>query len=198
MGSARTLPAGRTQLFVAPQATGAFTGGQPDLMPQLELGVRHGLREGVELGAKLGIIGLLLDAKLQLCRADEGWDLAVDPALGYGTYGIGSVGVSRGTHVLDVHLPLLLGRALGPTHQLVLGPRLVYRQVWLANSGASSFLFAGGSVGWYWRVGPTLRLMPELSVHTVLAGSSTLTSRAVPPLSGLGFQGGVAVLWGGE
>src|SRR5688500_2217575 len=100
LGRARTLPLGRTQLFVEPQATGAFTGGQPDLMPQLELGVRHGLREGLELGAKLGIIGLLVDAKLQLRRAEEGWDLALDPALGYGTYGLGTVGVSRGTHVL--------------------------------------------------------------------------------------------------
>lgn len=209
MGTARTLPKGSTQFWVAPEVVtvrdfGVNTGSPKSSasLVQVEAGVRYGITDSVELDAKAWELGLSLGAKFQLFRSgspDSGIDIAIDPAVAYLSYAdtdgnSGSNNTSAGTATF--YLPVLLGVNVGGGSQIVLAPKVV-DQVFFA-SGSSTYpnlLWAGGSLGFAWKLSDSFRLMPEVSAVYPVSfthGTADLTFKGVMIQSGLGllFGGG--------
>src|SRR5262249_22308083 len=119
-GLARTLNKGAVQGWVAPSGGGAVSINSKTRgavgYPLLEGGVRYGVTERVELGGKLGFNGITADGKFGLIRSpamDSGFNLSVDPAVGFIGYGAGgstSSGDAGGfIGVLTLSLPVLIG-----------------------------------------------------------------------------------------
>jgi hypothetical protein len=176
--SARTLPAGESELLVAPVVTlmpvgiGQASGPMP--APNVEVGLRHGLSDSYELGGKVWLLGAQLDGKLQLLRAD---DTGLSVSLGHSLSYIGGGGSPK----LALHLPLYFGFVLPGGHELVFAPRVAYAVETTpipappGHPPGSSYLgdqvLAGGALGVALRMGPRFRLMPEAQVRcTVLSG----------------------------
>jgi hypothetical protein len=209
MGTARTLPEGKTQIFVSPQV--AYTrqwniaGLEPQtnvVYPQFELGIHHGVNESVEVGAKLWLLGFEIDSKVQLHRSpseDEGIDVAVDPGMGYMAFyqeqSAGTTSISASQNTISLYLPVLVGFNFKGGSQLILGPKLI-DQIILPSSttGAGNVLWGGASLGYAWKVG-NFRLLPEVSV--VYPMGVVQKSGATFSFGGIAVQGGVGLLFGG-
>ncbi len=203
MGTARTMPKGKGQLFVAPGAMVLqdfqrdTTTGRSDSfgMPTVEFGGRYGVTDGAEVGAKVSLLGAELDTKFALRRsetADAGLDVALAPAVSIYPFRSGDTNATYAW----VHLPLLLGVNVGGS-QLVIGPRV--SGMIIAGGGESvRALWLGGSLGFAWKVGDGFRLLPELSMAypaSVSIGSVSATN--LEPRGAL-FQGSLGFLFGGD
>lgn len=202
MGTARTLPKGKGQFFVAPggmvlkdfqrDSTGQY---ESFGLPTVEFGGRYGVADGVEVGGKVWMMGAELDTKLALLRAptaDAGLDVALAPAISLYPFTSGDQNATYGW----LHLPLLVGVNLGGS-QLVLGPRVSGMLVTGSGDDISA-LWLGGSIGYAWKVGDGFRILPELSVAYpahVTVGASTDTD-LVP--EGAIIQGSIGLLFGGD
>jgi hypothetical protein len=209
MGTARTLPVGKTQFVVAPQAAytkewsiAGLDRRSDVLFPQFELGIHHGVTEDVEVGAKAWILGFEVDTKVQLLRSPSdrsGIDLAIDPGIGYLGFtqaqSLSSTSLTASQNSLSLYLPLLVGFNLGDGSQLVLGPKLI-DQVILPSSdtGAGNVLWGGASFGYAWRIG-NFQLLPEVTV--VYPMSVVQKTGATFNFSGIAAQAGVGLLFGG-
>ena len=209
MGTARTLPVGKTQFVVSPQA--AYTkhwsiaglDTQTDVVfPQFELGIHHGVTDDVEVGAKIWVLGFEVDTKLQLLRStseDYGLDLAIDPGIGYLGFAqqqsVGGISLTTSQNSISFYLPLLVGFNFAGGSQLILGPKLI-DQVVLPSSdtGSGNVLWGGASLGYAWRVG-NFRLLPEVTV--VYPMSVVQKPGATFSFGGIAVQGGVGLLFGG-
>lgn len=209
MGTARTLPVGKTQIVVVPQA--AYTkewsiaglDRRTDVIyPQFELGIHHGVTEEVEVGAKGWILGFQVDTKVQLVRspsASSGIDIAVDPGIGYLAFtqqqSLGATSLTASQNSLSFYLPLLVGFNFAGGSQLVLGPKLI-DQVILPSSdtGSGNVLWGGASVGYALRFG-NFQLLPEVTV--VYPMSVVQSPGATFSFGGIAVQGGVGLLFGG-
>lgn len=202
MGTARTLPKGKGQFFVAPggmvlkdfqrDSTGQY---ESFGLPTVEFGGRYGVTDGVEVGGKVWMMGAELDTKFALLRAptgDAGLDVALAPAVSLYPFTSGDQDATYGW----LHLPLLVGVNLGGS-QLVLGPRV--SGMLITGSGDDiSAVWLGGSVGFAWKVGDGFRILPELSVAYpahVTVGATTSTD-LVP--DGAIIQGSIGLLFGGD
>lgn len=199
--SARTLDEGRMRFAIAPEFQSFSLGGAPLRKPQLELAARYGLTDNIEIGAKIWLPGLEADVKYALSRSEDGnsgWDLSIDPGLGY-VGGISGTATGEGSelHVWTFYLPLLIGYNLGGGNQIVVGPKLI-DQIWLTadDEGATiNILFLGTSLGFVYQVMDGFRVIPEVSfgvpVLRSLSGVGTDVSA-----SGLLLQAGVAFEFG--
>lgn len=203
LGSARTIDEGTSQLFVAPEMGRVKRNGKPLWSPQLELGARYGFSESVELGLRLWLPNASLDAKVQLVRAEsehEGFDLAIDPSVGYlGGFSGTATGEGDTLHVLTFGLPLLVGWNVGGGHQVV-GSVKAIDQIWTGTGDATmtaNLLFVGGSLGFLWRVTDGFRLMPEVGAGFPIAQTLSGFGTDVG-FDGLSGQVGVALLFGGD
>ena len=211
-GLARTLNQGAVQGWVAPGGGGAIatssSGGTSTTAtagyPVLEGGVRYGVTDQFELGAMLGFSGVAVDGKIALLRSlsmEKGFNLSLDPGVGFIGYGASvSGGSSSFVGVLNLYLPILFGIDFGG-HELIIGPRLL-DQVLFGNvtSGSSStggtedVLYVGGSVGFAIRASSVVRILPEVSVGVPVWASFNGVSGS--GFGGLAFQGGIAILFG--
>jgi len=209
MGTARTVPVGKTQFVVSPQA--AYTkewsiaglDRRSDVVfPQFELGIHHGVTEDIEVGAKAWILGFVVDTKLQLLRSpsdSSGIDLAIDPGIGYLGFtqgqSLGTTSLTASQNSLSFYLPLLVGFNFAGGSQLILGPKLI-DQIILPSSdtGAGNVLWGGASLGYAWKVG-NFRLLPEVTV--VYPMSVVQKTGATFNFSGIAVQGGIGLLFGG-
>jgi hypothetical protein len=209
MGTARTIPVGKTQFVVSPQAAytkrwsiGGLDQRTDALFPQFELGIRHGVTEDVEVGAKGWVLGFLVDAKLQLLRSQSdssGVDLAIAPGVGYLGFtqgqSLASPSLTASQNSLSFYLPLLVGINFAGGSQLVIGPKLI-DQIILPSSqtGAGNVLWGGASLGYAWKVGD-FRLLPEVTV--VYPMSVVQKPGATFNFSGIAAQAGIGLLFGG-
>jgi len=209
MGTARTLPVGKTQFVVSPQAAytkhwsiAGLDQGTDVVFPQFELGIHHGVTDDVEVGAKGWILGFELDTKVQLLRSQSessGIDLAIDPGIGYLGFtqgqSLATTSLTASQNSLSFYLPLLVGFNFAGGNQLVLGPKII-DQVILPSSetGAGNVLWGGASLGYAWKVG-NFRLLPEVTV--VYPMSVAQKPGATFSFSGIAVQGGVGLLFGG-
>lgn len=209
MGTARTLPVGKTQFVVSPQAgytkewSIAGLDRRTDVVyPQFELGIHHGVTDDVEVGVKAWILGFEVDTKLQLLRSQSdssGIDLAIDPGIGYLGFTqaqtTSATSLTASQNSLSFYLPLLVGFNFPDGNQLVLGPKLI-DQVILPSSdtGAGNVLWGGASLGYAWRIG-NFRLLPEVTV--VYPMSVVQKPGATFNFSGIAVQGGIGLLFGG-
>jgi hypothetical protein len=202
MGTARTLPRGKGQFFVAPggmvlQDFQQDSAGQDQSfgLPSVEFGGRYGVTDDVEVGAKVWLLGAEIDTKFALLRspsADAGLDVSLAPAISLYPFSAGDQNVTYAW----VHLPLLVGVNLGGS-QLVVGPRV--SGMFLTGSGDDvSALWLGGSLGYAWKLADGFRILPEVSVAYpahVSFGTSSTTS--LEPKGAL-IQGSVGLLFGGD
>ena len=202
MGTARTLPKGKGQFFVAPggmvlkdfqrDANGQY---ESFGLPTVEFGGRYGVTDGVEVGGKVWMLGAEIDSKFALLRApsaDAGLDVSLAPAISLYPF---TSGDQNATYAW-IHLPLLVGVNLGGS-QLVLGPRA--SGMFITGSGDDvSALWLGGSLGYAWKVGDGFRLLPEVSVAYpahVRVGASATTD--LEPKGAI-VQGSIGLLFGGD
>lgn len=202
MGTARTLPKGKGQFFVAPGGMvlrdfQRDSNGQYESfgLPTVEFGGRYGVTDGVEVGGKVWMMGAEIDGKFALLRApsaDEGLDVSLAPAVSLYPF---TSGDQNATYAW-VHLPLLVGVNLGGS-QLVLGPRA--SGMFITGSGDDvTALWLGGSLGFAWKVGDGFRLLPELSVAYpahVRVGADATTD--LEPKGAI-IQGSIGLLFGGD
>jgi hypothetical protein len=176
-GRARTLPVGRTEVAVVPEATllSPKFGDRRAKLPwaQLRVDARRGLADRVEAGARvwglsLGSLGFSVvggagDVKVQLRRApgdveNAGLDVAIVPAVAYQRMSIGGTPA----HHTMVVLPVLLGWRFSRGRELVLGPRLAYER-WTGESQYPiDAFFAGASAAFVLPMGKRFLFVPEL------------------------------------
>jgi hypothetical protein len=174
-GRARTLPIGRTELAVAPEATvlSPRFGDRRARLPwaQLRLDARHGVTDRLEAGGRLwglslgsfgfSVVGGAADVKVQLRRSPDetaGVDVALVPALAYQQVRIGETP----QHHTMVVLPVLVGWRFAGGRELVLGPRLAYER-WTGESQYPiDAIFAGASASFTLPLGRRFQLIPEL------------------------------------
>jgi hypothetical protein len=189
MGLARTLDKGRVQFAAAPGGmlnVGNYSGKEKDtLQGQVDLAIRYGLTDHTEFGFKLWLGGGIIDSKLSLLRTDgnSGVDVAIDPGLGLR---LGNQVPFEGI----IQLPVLIGFNFGG-NQLVLAPKLV-DEIALGGPEVGHTLLVGSSVGYAFKLGNSVRLMPEVTVmypafvNTSFSGASSVI-----------VQGGLGLLIGG-
>jgi len=204
MGTARTIEQGKGQFYVAVGgisltnfSTDSSGNAESIGLPSFELGGRYGVRDGVEVGGKIFPIGAELNAKFALVRPQEpsGLHVAIAPAISAYPFTAGD-----NTVVLAwLHLPVLLGLEVGGS-ELTISPRL---SDLLISNGPDSVntLFAGGSIGFAWKVSDGFRILPELSLATPVAyvvksGSSTTSDQINP--EGAIVQFNIGLLLGGD
>ncbi len=209
MGTARTLPEGTTQFYVASggvqlrdfrSTSGTGSTLETIGLPQFELGARHGVAESVEVGGKIWFLGAELNSKVQLHRSDtpdSGIDLALGPALSaYPFTAQDSSGKDVQAIFAWAHLPLLIGVNVPGGSQLVLGPRI--SDLIAASGGNMTNVFwAGGSLGYAWKIGPTFRILPEVSIAYPIAASQGLQTTTDLAFKGAIVQGVVGFVFGG-
>jgi len=203
LGTARTLPKGKGQFFVAPGAMvlkdfQRTSDGVADsfTLPSMEVGGRYGVTDSFELGGKVWSLGMEIDSKFQVFRAetpDAGLDLAIAPGVSVYPFRSGDTDAVYAY----LHLPLLLGINAGGS-QLVLGPRL--SDLIVRASGENlNVLFLGGSLGYAWKAGDGFRLLPEVSVAWPIhawEGTTTRFSSLEP--RGAMIQASLGFLFGGD
>jgi hypothetical protein len=210
MGTARTTPLGKTQLYVATggvqlrdwrlQDSAGSTGTLESVgLPQFEIGVRHGVSDTVEVGGKIWFLGAELDSKFQLLRSPgegSGIDVALAPALSlYPFTAEDSSGADVQAIFAWAHLPLLVGVNIGGGSQLVIGPRLSDMIV-SAGGETTNVFWAGGSLGLALKMGPTFRILPEVSIAYPVAASHGAQATTDLRFEGVIVQGMLGLLFG--
>ena len=203
MGTAKTLPKGKSQMYVATgaisladfqqdSATGSY---DSFTMPSFEVGGRFGVSERVEVGGKVWPLGAELNAKLGLARADEGGGLSLALAPAGSLYAFSS-GDAKGTYVW-LHLPVLVGLDLPGGSELTIGPRI---SDMIVSSGGDTLnvVWLGGSLGFAWKVSDGFRILPELTFAypaSASVGGTSVTN--LEPKGGV-IQANLGFLFGGD
>jgi len=202
MGTARTLPKGKGQFFIAPGATVLQDFQQRDDgsyesfgLPSIEFGGRYGVTDRVELGGKVWMLGMEIDSKFALARAetpDAGVDVSLAPAVSLYPFRSGD---TNATYAY-LHLPLLIGINTGGS-QLVIGPRV--SDLFIAGDGENlNVVLLGGSLGYAWKLGDGFRLLPEVSIaYPVQVSVGSNSSTTLEPRGAM-FQAGLGFLFGGD
>lgn len=179
--SARTLPRGRSQFFLAGSGQLALGPAGKPAAPLLEFGGRHGVTDSFELGARGWYGGMALESKAQLHRGQL--ELALAPSLGWSM-----------ANRLSAQLPLLAGVHLREELELVAGPRLSLDSWVDPGAGLKPVggqLAVGLSLGLAWQATADLKLLPEVSARAPLTPAPDYLG------GGFGLQAGLGLLWGG-
>lgn len=201
--TARTLPEGRSQFYVAPSSLRLSVGGAPVGIPFLELGTRYGLTDEVELGARVGA-GLGLDAKVALARTPTpttGWDIAIAPGVGYIGNFSGTPTGSGGDelHFVGATLPALFTRHLGATFSVTAGPRIMYLMQYVeTDTGqATHVLSIGSSLSVAARVSDGFAPIVEVAFATPVYRALTNFGSDLGLGGGATLQLGIGFVFGG-
>jgi hypothetical protein len=204
MGTARTLDKGKGQFYVA---TGAMSlqsfqedsnGDRLSLtLPSFEFGGRYAVTDRFELGGKVWPIGAELNSKIALVRTEKlgsGFNMAIAPAVS--VYAL-SAGDSNAATYAWIHLPVLLGVGVDGGSELTFGPRISDMLV-ASKSDVLNVVFLGGSLGYAWRLGDGVRILPEVTYAYPAAASVGGQGVAdLEPKGGI-FQFNIGLLLGGE
>jgi hypothetical protein len=204
MGTARTIEKGKGQFYVAlggislqDWETDSSGSSNSIGLPSFELGGRYGVADGVEVGGKIFPIGAELNAKVALIRPETpaGLNLSVGPAASVYPFTTGGDTFTMAW----LHLPLLVGMNMGGS-ELVVAPRISDLIITGGGDGINT-VFAGGSLGFAWKVTDGFRILPEVSISTpifyaVKAGSTTASDTLNP--QGAIVQANVGILLGGD
>ena len=198
--TASNLPEGEGQFFVAPGFTRFQRGsGEALLTPQVELGGRYAITDRVEVGGKIWLPGVQIDTKIGLLgvhKDGSGFNLALDPAIGYLGGFEGTPDGGDTLHIITMSLPVLIGWEFGD-HELTLGPRII-DQVW--TGGGESTMTAnvvslGMSMGFSIYVGRGVTIVPEFSYGAIVMQSLEDFGSHVG-VNGTMMQAGVGFVFG--
>ena len=200
---ARTTPRGETSTAMAAGVQVFSVSGKRQRVPQFEVGGRYGLTDRIDVGARVWLPYWELDTKFQLARSPtptEGWDLAVAPGIGY----LGGIpgdreGSGAYLHTAALSTTLYVGKNFADGSQLILAPRAVdfVMAGYAEAAGAINLLYAGGSVGFAWKVTKSVRLVPQVSALFNVVGSLADFGTVVG-LGGMHGQASLGVLFGGD
>lgn len=203
MGTARTMPKGKAQVYFATGVTMLrdfqldSAASEPDSfsLPSFEAGARYAVTDRIEVGGKLFPLGTELNAKFGLVRSpspDEGVSVALAPAVSVYSFEAG-----ESATYLWLHAPLLVGLALPGGSELTLGPRA---SGMLVRSGGDRLdaLFLGGSLGLAWKVADGFRILPEVSASYPVAASVGGAGVVDFEPRGVVVQANVGFLLGGD
>jgi hypothetical protein len=204
MGTARTLDKGKGQFYVA---TGVMSlqsfqqdanGDRLSLtLPSFEFGGRYAVTDRFELGGKVWPIGAELNGKVALLRTPQlgaGLNVALAPAVSVYAF---SAGDSTSATYAWIHLPLLLGIGVPGGSELTIGPRVSDMLV-ASKSDTLNVVFLGGSLGYAWRLGDGVRILPEVTfAYPVSADVGGQGVTDLEPRGGM-LQVNVGLLLGGE
>ncbi len=154
---ARTLARGEVRASAAVGTIASVSDAGAGFQPRAEIGLGYGADEGVEVFGKAWGTGIAGGTKVQVLRSDsegDGVDVAFAPAIGW-----------QWSDRLTFELPLLVGINTGGRNQMVLAARPSY-VAWMDPGGLSrpvSFVFFGGSLGYWWRMTDALAIVPEVA-----------------------------------
>lgn len=195
--SAETLGQGAWELGIEPSMWGAVSGEGSALYPHAGVSGRVGVTEGVDLGGRVGSSGVEFTTKFALSKPGATMPISLAPS--FGGMAISAAGSS--VSVLALHVPLLFGIKTGE-NELVLGPKLHVYSFGASTGGeaAGGALWSlGGSLGYALRLGPTVRLIPELAfaVPTLATGTDGAEA-AVGITDGALLQIGLGIVIGGR
>lgn len=202
LSKARTLDAGESRFFVAPEMGRYRRGGKPLTAPQLELGGRYGVTDRLEIGGKAWAPGLMAQARYALLRSpspDRGWDVTIAPGIGWmGDVFESDSDASTSMHVWSFYLPLHIGWSVGGGNQVVVGPSLVH-QLWTGTGETDSManmLFVGSSFAFVWQVLDSLQIVPMVAIAAPVV--QQLSGFGVDAgIGGVVLQGGIGFVFGG-
>lgn len=157
--NAETLGKGNWEVGVEPSLAGLADGLDTEPFPAVAVSGRIGVGDRVDLGGRVGSGGVELTGKFGLTHREA----RVPVSVGLSAAGM-SVGYAGDTvTALTAQVPLLVGVRMG-AHELVLGPKLHLFHMGASYAGSSEALWSvGGSAGFSARVGPTVKLVPELA-----------------------------------
>jgi hypothetical protein len=187
--SARTAPPGGMQVLWAPSF---YAGDAASRVFNMDVMIRRGLGRGVDAGARVNLVGLSADVKLQLHRAPDptsGVDVAIAPGLGVGADLVWS-GEDGGGGGAQAFLPLLVGVNLG-TLQLLLAPQLRWQQMRGYEAGIVS---VGGTVAFGWIEHAGFRLYPVVAAWKAFDPANVRLTLFGP--GGVVVQPAVVLRWG--
>lgn len=169
LDTADTLPRGKTRLNVQGWVQGVNDHQKPDVVPQVAVSWRGWLADGVDIGGRASPQGADGSLKVQLVGRDERapFVMSVAPTLGVVLFSHAWLPSASATKTqFYAALPLLLA-ARNPEDgsQLVLGLRPTWMRFHeLGYPATRDMLAMGGSLGYAFRVGRDLRVMPEVAV----------------------------------
>ncbi len=170
--TADTLGTGRLQVAVEPGVWGGTSSQGTRLLPHVDAAVRYGVTEKVDVGVRAGSSFLELGAKFLVTQpGDPRLAVSLAPAVGgmIGPLSDGTGGPSRLGGFLNLALPVLVGFKTAGGSEFVLGPRA--HGLFTFGSTPSMALGVGMSVGFMWRLGERVGLMPEVSVVAPVASN---------------------------
>lgn len=219
-GGARTLDRGRWQVQAGERAlvqrqTGLRDDGTTRYtwyggVTGMYLGVAYGATDRLEVdagalmtsNAALGTLG----AKIALLRApapDSGLDLSVAPSIGgwaqFAWSDRGGGSSSAGAAFTMQQLPVLLGLNLPGGHQAIAGVTLANVYM-VANDVDADTMYAGGHLGFSWRIAGGFRFLPQVAVGRAWRVKGPRSTEGGGPLDirGTITQVGLDVLLGGD
>jgi hypothetical protein len=158
-------------------------------VPVPEVALRYGLGNGKDVGIKAGPLGSQVEFKAELLNRPQAI-ISVAPAAGI-FYVSNFAGTSSSITNLALHLPLLVGLELNGGHEFLFGPRVSALMLWQSagtTSQNNNALLMGGFLAVGLKVSESVRVQPEISLATKIAGDG--------PNGGSGFQFGVGFLFG--
>lgn len=183
--SARTLDAFQSRFVVATGAATWVDGDVVMLAPAVQVRMHYGISDHVEVGISGGTDGLSILSKVALIRSQSessGFNLALEPSLGAGSYGGKVMGTLR--------LPLLIGYRFGG-HEITLGPRVHFSGLpaHISSPGGSgrwpeTGLYAGGTLGGRIKTGAHFTISPEVGWLQPLSDRGAMPI----PIVNLGFS----------
>jgi hypothetical protein len=173
--TADTVGAGRSRWNVHGKAQ--YHGGD-DVAPEASVGYQYGVTDSVDLGLRLFTAGAEVSGKVMLSPRDARTLVSLAPSVGGRFQGV------EDYRTLHVALPVLMGLVGDNGSQWVLGLRPSLRRTWGSfPPSVSNQYWVGTSVGYAFRVGERVKLMPELALAAPLPTERT----AFRPVAQLGF-----------
>ena len=177
--NAETLGKGKWEVGIEPSMWGAASESATVMYPHAGVSARVGLSDRIDVGGRVGSSGIELSGKFGLTDRESNVPVSIAPSVGGLALGAGSTSFS----IIALQVPVLVGLRMGE-NEVVLGPKV---HLWsfgasVDNSGASAAIWSlGASAGYSARVGPTVRLIPELAVlrPIVVTGATDTTSDTV-------------------
>ena len=194
--TANTLGEGRYQLAVEPAYEISTGGGNAATLVRFDIAARYGVTDRVDISARAGSSFLELGAKFQIT---DPWDRSVAVSIGPRLGGF----VAPGGAIAGVNatLPILLGFGFGEGNQFVIGPKLLNFLFFDSVDRPLDVLAAGGTIGFSFKLGDNIRLMPEFGFAAPLVrhtSNSNGDPATTAPGAGAVYQVGIGLLAGGD
>ena len=194
MQTAGTVPEGEIRWAIASTGTGGSGETKASADPNFEAAVRYGAAENLDIGLKVNFLGAQAGVKYQFLRGD--FDLSLGFEAGY--QWVRTNGTEKpSTHVIELHLPLLMEYHFNPYVGLMFGPKLLglvrfdqdaREDIWQKdNSG----LYVGLALGLPLRLTDGIWFQPEFNIY------GNAYDKAGNTFNNCIWQAGVSVFFGG-